>query len=414
MPERKQEHPPHFVDLDAALTHTEAHVFTEKERPRSYVEHPPLPNDLPSIRLAEGITRLIRWDEGEHILREYYESGQMFEDMVNYRELDLSEGKQHIKERFGLDSEENIFIEAGGSDEIINKLGWLLPTSEGTSRLTVIGPCFPNIINVAKRFRSPGSRHQLGIGSFYSDLALPMRYTVRKAVESISNRYNLKDSMIYLCNPATPTGDCVDKEELEVLASLTSEKGIGLVVDEAFRDSLPDNQSLIPLTKTHKGIIVISSLSKIAGLPGVGIGYAAMSDDIVEKYRRISLPYPRLSKGLLSLANKLLDPNILIPHLEEVREKIVDIKSEFLLECQEHGIKILPTDTRVPIMTIDGEGENFYETTAQLGLEVVSCAPFFDTHPDMSNRYVRISMPASVEEIPEIVRRIEEAKRATW
>lgn len=402
-----------FDDLDLPLTHQEPRIFTEKEKPRLYVNHKDLPNDLPPIRLAEGYVKS-EWKEADEIIDNFSSSGNLLEIAHNYQEIDLTEAKNHVKNRFTLQSAENIFIEAGGSDAILEKLGWLLPTAEGSSRLVVLGPCFPNIYNVAKRFKSPGSRHQLYLGRNYSDLGYPMHQTVRKTIESISNRQSFKDTMIYLCNPATPTGDTVDREELEVLASLTSEKGIGLVVDEAFRDALPDSQSMIPLTETHKGLIVTSSLSKIAGLPGVGIGYAAMSEDTAEKYRNLNFPYPRQSKGLLSLANDLLNRDLLLPHLEEVRERIQEVKAEFMIAARENKIKLLPTDSRVPIMTIDGEGDNFYESTALLGLEVSSCAPFFDTHPDMSNRYVRISLPSSIEEIPDVIERIIEAKRATW
>ncbi|MBR3472508.1 MAG: aminotransferase class I/II-fold pyridoxal phosphate-dependent enzyme [Prevotella sp.] len=87
---------------------------------------------------------------------------------------------------------------------------------------------------------------------------------------------------LLLINPDNPTGNFIPRADVVRLAQWCQEKGIRLVVDESFVDfstdfqtnSLLDNATLESLP----GLIVMKSISKSFGVPGLRLGVMASSD----------------------------------------------------------------------------------------------------------------------------------------
>jgi cobalamin biosynthetic protein CobC len=76
-----------------------------------------------------------------------------------------------------------------------------------------------------------------------------------------------------IVNPNNPDGRLVPAQDLVVLAQHLARKGGLLVVDEAFIDLLPQNQSLVPILP-ESGALVLRSFGKTYGLPGLRLGFA--------------------------------------------------------------------------------------------------------------------------------------------
>ncbi|MDR1500762.1 MAG: aminotransferase class I/II-fold pyridoxal phosphate-dependent enzyme [Tannerellaceae bacterium] len=87
---------------------------------------------------------------------------------------------------------------------------------------------------------------------------------------------------LLVINPDNPSGNMLTKDEIDTLIRWTKERGIGLIVDESFADFAsprarhsyfsPDILSLNP----H--LIVIKSISKSYGVPGLRLGFLASGD----------------------------------------------------------------------------------------------------------------------------------------
>ena len=86
---------------------------------------------------------------------------------------------------------------------------------------------------------------------------------------------------IILINPDNPTGNYIDIEGLHKLLSWTKSNNVKLIVDESFIDfSDYDNDSLLQndIMEEFPNLVIIKSLSKSHGVPGIRLGVLASAD----------------------------------------------------------------------------------------------------------------------------------------
>lgn len=90
---------------------------------------------------------------------------------------------------------------------------------------------------------------------------------------------NRVDTLI-LINPDNPTGNFLRRPDLLRLAQWCAEQGIRLVVDESFVDFAEEYGSLLEneVLERFPGLIVVKSVSKSYGVPGLRLGILASSD----------------------------------------------------------------------------------------------------------------------------------------
>jgi threonine-phosphate decarboxylase len=92
-------------------------------------------------------------------------------------------------------------------------------------------------------------------------------------------------------HPSNPTGRVWDRDTL--LDHVDRSLGLLTVVDEAFLPFLPDEaeRSLVAATATRENLLVLRSLTKIYAMPGLRIGYAVASPDMVCRLRQYQDPW---------------------------------------------------------------------------------------------------------------------------
>ena len=93
-----------------------------------------------------------------------------------------------------------------------------------------------------------------------------------------------KGGLIYLCNPNNPTAAMVKSGDVDWLVANLPSNTI-LLVDEAyihFGES-PDLKSAIPYVRQGKDVIVTRTFSKIYGMAGLRVGFAAAKPAYIEK-----------------------------------------------------------------------------------------------------------------------------------
>ena len=91
--------------------------------------------------------------------------------------------------------------------------------------------------------------------------------------------------IVWLCSPNNPTGTAID---LSILPALL-ERGPLVVVDEAYR--APDGPSALSLAPHAERLIVMGTMSKVAGLAGLRLGYAIAHPTIITRLDAQRLPY---------------------------------------------------------------------------------------------------------------------------
>jgi len=101
-----------------------------------------------------------------------------------------------------------------------------------------------------------------------------------------------KQGCVFLCNPNNPTGKLLSKNQLLLIIKTAKKLSSIVFVDECFIEIVPDSdQSVISYVKKYNNLFVLRSLTKSFGLPGIRIGYAAASKQIIEILQKIKIPW---------------------------------------------------------------------------------------------------------------------------
>lgn len=340
------------------------------------------------------------------------------EAATHYKEVDLTPANEFVRERFSTGGAPFISFEGNGGYGIVRNHLWLLYPPK-PSDLKLVGPSFTEILGQAEQFRGfDDESNIMKLQVIETRLQDGLPAALKQAIEmDKAGELTLVDpqgaKMIHINNPTSPTGSSAPFDLIEEVVDHFSPKGYIVSFDEVFGDAISDKHSAIPLTAKYNGVIVIRSMSKIIGLPGERIGYAVMSPDLEERYRRIRGVFPMNAHQRL-VTNKIFnpkDPYLLKSHLIGTRVEIRDIKEELMGKLKEAGVSYLPTDPQVPILTVDGGTDIFYENLVDnLSTDVLPGSSFSGTHSRMSNRYVRLTVPGEKRQIPLIVQRMLGAK----
>lgn len=96
--------------------------------------------------------------------------------------------------------------------------------------------------------------------------------------------------LIYLCNPNNPTSTISTAKEVDWLVSNLPANTI-LLVDEAYIHFVerPDVTTALPYVRQGKNVIVARTFSKIYGMAGLRVGFAAARPEYIEKLQPLRI-----------------------------------------------------------------------------------------------------------------------------
>lgn len=104
-------------------------------------------------------------------------------------------------------------------------------------------------------------------------------YTAEDLIDFYSNK-EIKSLLVV--NPDNPSGNFIKMDGLRKLMKWTSEKDIKLIIDESFVDfSVGSEENTLlhnNILQEYKNLIVVKSISKSYGVPGLRLGVVATSD----------------------------------------------------------------------------------------------------------------------------------------
>ena len=161
--------------------------------------------------------------------------------------------------------------------------------------------CLPRVFSLAKPGRA------VILGPTYAEHLRAAAIAGHSAVE-VRDFSALADAdLAVVVNPNNPDGRIVPRAELLALAETLHRRGGLLVVDEAFMDVGPREESLCS-DVGQGGIVVLRSFGKFFGLAGVRLGFAIASEDIAERLEAEFGPWsvsgPALEYGIRALADR--------------------------------------------------------------------------------------------------------------
>ena len=101
-----------------------------------------------------------------------------------------------------------------------------------------------------------------------------------------------KNGCVFLCNPNNPTGELLSKKELLSIIIKAKKLKTLVFIDECFIELVPDSsESVISYVKKYDNLFILRSLTKSFGLPGIRIGYACGSKEIIKILQKIKIPW---------------------------------------------------------------------------------------------------------------------------
>lgn len=161
---------------------------------------------------------------------------------------------------FGVKQE--YIVVGNGAAELIKEL---LGIYDGT-----IGFIFPTFEEYPNRY----SREKSVI---FDTTHLEFQYTADDIMQFYADKHI---DLLVLINPDNPSGNYIEKEDLLKLCRWSDEKRIKLLVDESFADFADgEDHTLIEngIMEQYRNLIVVKSISKSYGVPGLRLGVLASS-----------------------------------------------------------------------------------------------------------------------------------------
>lgn len=123
--------------------------------------------------------------------------------------------------------------------------------------------------------------------------------------------------MIFLCSPNNPTGNSLDRDDIEVL--LNNYFGL-VIIDEAYIN-FSRFRSFVQELKDYPNLVVMQTLSKAWGLAALRVGMAFASEEIIHVMNKIKPPY-NIGQASQDLVLKALE------EIGQVNDMIQEIVNE--------------------------------------------------------------------------------------
>ncbi len=178
-----------------------------------------------------------------------------------YPEPDARSARTALAEFHGL-RPENIVI-GNGANELIHLFFEAVPKG----RTLIIAPTYSEY-------------EQASIGHGHQPYFHVVRYPFTTNLNEVIIKKNT--SLVFLCNPNNPTGEVLSKHEILSFYEEVVRAGAALVLDEVHMD-LSDKETETLMTEAGDGLIVLRSLTKLLGVPGLRLGYSISSQEVSKK-----------------------------------------------------------------------------------------------------------------------------------
>lgn len=160
---------------------------------------------------------------------------------------------------------------------------------------------------------------------------VPLTASYQLDMDNLADAIDGNTKLIFLCSPNNPTGNSLNREDVEAL--LNNYFGV-VVIDEAYIN-FSKYRSFAQELSEYPNLVIMQTLSKAWGLAALRLGMAFASEDIVRIMNRIKPPY-NINQASQELALQALG------RVEEVNEMIREIvKERKILETALPGLSVV-------------------------------------------------------------------------
>lgn len=188
---------------------------------------------------------------------------ESYADITSYPDSEGAELKEALARQHGMKSDDVCL--GNGSTQLI----YLLCRALRPRKALVVLPAFSEYSNALKL-----------IGTEVQSYFLSPEHEFRLPLEEFMEGWEKDLDMVFLSNPNSVTGEIISKAAMEEIAGLALRRKILLAVDEAFMDFV-ESESVKELIQRNPYLIVLRSLTKYYGVPGLRIGYLLGNEKII-------------------------------------------------------------------------------------------------------------------------------------
>jgi threonine-phosphate decarboxylase len=225
-------------------------------------------------------------------------------------------------------------------------------------------------------------------------------------ITALCSRIREGFDIVYLCNPSNPTGVLTPKDDIRDIIACAGEVGAISVIDEVFIDFVEEASVKRDIFR-FDNLIVIRSLTKFFGIPGLRIGYIIAAEPCIAKIKQNKPPWSVNSLGEKAALEALLDKD----YIKDTREYI-KAEREFLRNGLDEipGLKTHNSAANFILVFIDSRvGLNAIELRdrlAQQGILIRDCSNF----QCLGHSYFRIAVKrheqniALIEKLKEMIK----------
>ena len=239
-------------------------------------------------------------------------------DINRYPEPSAKEVIKSLRNLMNIDENHGVLL-GNGSDELIQLIA--LACNEGDTILS-FSPSFVMYEMIAKFSRLNY------IDSPLIDFDIDIENTLQIIKET-------QPKLIFIAYPNNPTGNLFDKNKIKAIIESTDAL---VVIDEAYyaysRNSFLDDLS------NYENILLLRTVSKI-GFAGIRLGLMIGSNDLIDEFNKIRLPYNINSLTQSAASFLLLKKDYFKVKFEEIKKERARLY-DFLVSIK--GIKVFNSD----------------------------------------------------------------------
>lgn len=296
------------------------------------------------------------------------------DSLVHYPDSSHKELKQALAAHHEL-APDNIVV-ANGSTELI----YNLPVMLHGSKALIISPSFSEYVRALSQQHWDAQHFILKPEDNFSIDLDALKHKLAEGFEAL-----------YLCNPANPGGTLYPLRVIEQVYSLCIESGTFLVLDEAFMDFCEECSAKRFMVKGDNGI-VLRSMTKFFGIPGLRLGYALASSTLAVHLDAMGGPWSvntlALAAGVAAL-HDVEHNHQTIDYIRRERRSLFEKLSEFKY------LKVFPSSTNYLLLQITN-GMSSMEVRDRLmhqRILVRNCATFMG----LNSQFIRVAIRTTEE-----------------
>lgn len=288
---------------------------------------------------------------------------------TSHAELKLALAKYH-------DLSPDCFTIANGSTELIYNLPALIPGGKAL----IISPSFSEY---ARALRQHGWQAEHLVLTPESGFTLDM--------DRLSQALAAGIDLIFFCNPGNPSGTLYPRCIVEEVYSLCRSAGTFMVLDEAFMDFCEDASAKQTIVQGDNAV-VLRSMTKFFGIPGLRLGYAISPAPLAERLDSMGGPWSVNTLALAAGAAALQD----VCHNQGSLEFISRERDRFfkLLE-QFSQFRMYPSNANYLLVeiTVGMSSGELKERLLPHGILIRDCSSFMG----LSGQFFRVAVRSAEE-----------------